>query len=284
MDYNDYLNVPANVKSTGIARYVPAIVVLSAFSGFIALAWYAYHNGSHSLNEDELIVVEADKSPIKDKPLDPGGMKFPNQDKTIFDNFSRNAQPAKVEHVLPQPEEPMPKTMDASQTTTWVNSKLLPETKESLEPASEAPAAESGAAQMPAATASVPMPPKPDPALLKGDNDIKTFKAPVKTPEKPVVPAAPVKLDKPAAPAAKGTAKIQLGAYRSEKEAQDAFAKIQKKFHELDGKKPSIVKADLGAKGIFYRLRVGGVGSAADAKSLCQKLSGKGQACLVAAE
>ncbi len=89
----------------------------------MALAWYAYHAGTQSTKDEDLLVVEADKTPMKEKPLDPGGMKFPNQDKTIFETFS-NAQPPKVERVLPAPEEPLPQEMPIRpETTTWMNDK-----------------------------------------------------------------------------------------------------------------------------------------------------------------
>lgn len=274
MDYNDYMNMPAEVRSTGIARFIPAAVVISAFAGFVALAWYAYHNGAQSLKEEDLIVVEADKTPIKDKPLDPGGMKFPNQDKTIFENFSGNMpSPPKVERVLPQPEEPMPRTAENTQTTTWVNDKLAKPAEGAA--ASDAPKDAPVARELPkVADLTYTPPPETAQDTSKAPGDIKTFAAPTKPAEKPVAEAAPVKS------ASKGSGKIQLGAYRSEKEAQVAFAKIQKNFSDLEGKKSQVVKADLGDKGIFYRLRVIGV----DAKALCQKLSTKGQPCIAVAE
>src|SRR5690606_18973570 len=66
------------------------------------------------------------KTPIKEKPADPGGMQFPNQDKTIFDTFNGNATPTaqNVERILPSPEEPMSKDLDTSETSTWINNKL----------------------------------------------------------------------------------------------------------------------------------------------------------------
>ena len=108
-----------------VERWLPGVVVISALTGFSVLAWYAYTTSTQSSNEEDLLVVEADKTPMKEKPLDPGGMKFPNQDKTVFETFSNGAQqPPKVERVLPAPEEPMPKNIDTSGTKTWVNEKL----------------------------------------------------------------------------------------------------------------------------------------------------------------
>lgn len=277
MDYNDYMDIAVKNRAMGMARFIPAVVVVSAFAGFIGLAWYAYHNGSQSLKDEDLVVVEADKTPMKDKPLDPGGLKFPNQDKTIFENFAGNVQnQPRVERVMPQPEEPMPKSLDTSQTTTWVNDKQ--QTSHAATPVKETVMGKDSAKVADQSYKPVPTP-EPEPPKKSevieqkpSGSDIKTFAASPKTVERePKI-------------ASKGNAKIQLGAYRSEKEAQEAFGIIQKKFSELAGKKSQIARADLGEKGIFYRLRVVGMGTANDAKSFCQKLSAKGQPCLVAAE
>jgi len=75
---------------------------------------------------------------------------------------------------------------------------------------------------------------------------------------------------------------VQLGAYRSEKEAMDAWGGMQKKHSDLLGsEQPHVIKADLGAKGIYYRLRVGSFADAASAKAMCGKLTAVGQACIL---
>src|SRR4051812_38416219 len=122
-DGTDLIIVASN---SGLTRWAPLVIVLAVVAGFVTLSWYAYHAGIQSVKEEDLMVVEADKTPIKEKPADPGGMQIPNQDKTVFETFSANnaKQPPKVERVLPVPEEPMPKDMDASDSTTWVNENL----------------------------------------------------------------------------------------------------------------------------------------------------------------
>ncbi len=271
-DNDNDLMIDEDLLAGGIYRWLPTAVVMTAVVGFVALAWYAYHSGAQSMRDEDLLVVEADKTPMKEKPLDPGGMKFPNQDKTIFETFGSNPQPPKVERVLPAPEEPMPKEMDTSDTKSWVNDKL--------HDAPAAPEKVIGKEEKPAATVPAPamQPVKPPAATEKpvaSTSDIQTYTN-EKAAEKTTPPAAPV-AKTPPAKAPGGSAKAQLGAYRSEQEARAAWASMQKKFAELSGKEPSIVKAELGAKGIYYRLRVGGL---SDAKAFCKPLAAKGQACL----
>jgi len=309
---------------TGVSRWVPMCVVTGVVTGFIALAWYAYHTGMQSMRDEDLLVVEADKTPMKEKPLDPGGMQFPNQDKTIFDTFAgKSQQQPKVERVLPRPEEPMRGNADTD-TTSWVNDaarkpsplptaeQIFAKDKSDKKPtppvidrkmpapakpiaddqsetyvAAKAPASPSplvGEGRGEGASSNNKGTPLPNP-LPQGEREL------VKSEVKTIVPPTPAQIpppEKPVAEAPKPTAslfdhggafKVQLGAYRSEKEATDAWKKMQKKQPTLSGREPQIVKADLGAKGIYYRLRVGGLSTAADAKAFCSTL--KGQACML---
>ena len=85
------------------------------------------------------------------------------------------------------------------------------------------------------------------------------------------------------APAAsgKGDYKIQLGAFKSEAEAQANWKKIAAKFPGTIGGAPIIVKATVGS-GTFYRLRASGFASSNAAKEACAKLSAAKQACFPA--
>jgi len=271
-----------------VTRWIPAAVVSVALAGFIGLAWYAYHSGTQSINEADLVVIEADKTPMKEKPLDPGGMKFPNQDKTIFDTFANgNQPPPNVERVIPAPEEPMNKNMDTSETQTWINDKLKngEGNTEQMIGSKKTKQEETAQAQSVDAIVKNATPSTSEPKMAgeepQNDNIITHIAKPENKEVKLTEPAAkPAKVTAPKTTpekTAKGTAKIQLGAYGSEDEAKAAWKRMQAKFPELTDKTVYVVKADLGAKGIFYRLRAGGIG---DAKTFCARLAAKGQGCL----
>jgi hypothetical protein len=414
-------------ENSAISRVVPVIVVFATVSGFMALAWYAYHTGSQSLNEEDLLVIEADKTPVKEKPTDPGGMQFPNQDKTIFETFAGGSQqPPKVERVLPTPEQPMAKKIDTSETKTWINEKLHKQKEEDKAAAVLADKAKAeqviGGDEMkaqpapapeqakPADTATPTAAPTPAPAVASVAKDPAAEKlaaekkaaeekaaaekkateqkaaeeklaaekkaadekaaaekkaaedkaATDKKAAEQKITEDKLKADKLAAekkaadekaaadklaaekkaaehraaeeklkaeklaaekkaaeekaaaekkaaeqkggtqviqagampkdtakekPSAKtGAHKVQLGAYRSEKEAQDAWNKMKSAHKEFANMQPVIVKADLGAKGIYYRLRTGTFANTAEAKAFCGTMSILGQACILPTE
>jgi len=101
-------------------------------------------------------------------------------------------------------------------------------------------------------------------------------------------PAAPARTASVApqasAPASTGGAGsyVQVSSQRSEGEAQAAFRSLQAKFpNQLGGRQPSIHKADLGAKGTYYRAMVGPFANANEASQLCSSLKAAGGQCLV---
>jgi hypothetical protein len=76
---------------------------------------------------------------------------------------------------------------------------------------------------------------------------------------------------------------VQVAARRTHTDALEAFADLQLKYgHLLGGYAPFIQRADLGDRGVFYRLRVGAMDDHATAAKLCSDLKTSGLAdCLV---
>ena len=75
---------------------------------------------------------------------------------------------------------------------------------------------------------------------------------------------------------------MQVSSQHSEAEVQDSFRALQAKYPDvLGGKQPMIRRADLGAKGVYYRALVGPFGSAEEAASMCSSLKAAGGSCLV---
>lgn len=75
---------------------------------------------------------------------------------------------------------------------------------------------------------------------------------------------------------------IQLTSQRSEEEARAAYRELQAKFPgELGGRSAIIRRADLGAKGTYYRAMIGPFTSVEEAAGICSKLKAAGGSCLV---
>jgi hypothetical protein len=103
-------------------------------------------------------------------------------------------------------------------------------------------------------------------------------------------PVRPALIGKPTAteiastpPAASGGGyAVQVSSQRNEKEVQPSFRALQAKYPKLlGGREPMVRRADLGAKGVYYRAMVGPFVSAEQANELCSNLKAAGGSCIV---
>jgi cell division septation protein DedD len=300
-DMDEYEEL-GNGKAGG-SRAMSWMVLSVAVLGFSALAYYAYHSGSKAPAEGETLIVEADPSPIKTAPETADGEQFPNQDKTIYDVIAPGGNSTTGEKLLPDAEQPvaaanMEDSEDAPSAATPAvqpaTAATAPEPSTTTFVAGATEAKNNGIAEAPAAAVNVVQSVSEQPvatsskAIAEAATKAveKSYAAPEMINEKKAVAkvepvkAEPKKEAKPKAekPVVKqvagGAYKIQLGAFKSEEEAQAAWKKISSK-HGLSGS-PTIVQAEVNG-GTFYRLRSGSYGSADAAKAACASLGG--QAC-----
>lgn len=271
-DYDDY----DDNENPGM-RWMSIVVLLLAVAGFFSLAWYAYYTGTKSVQTGDIVVIEADGRPLKEAPKDPGGMEFPHKEKTIYDAVNPDAKAADETVVIEDEEEVvLPENMPASEPADEKIAAILQnaanETQQQKVTTKAEPAKEEAKKQ-----------PDPFEPVAKTEapkaEEIKT--EPVKAPE---IKPSPVVSKEPIAPppVATGNYKVQLGAFRSEAEALATWNKVKPKHTVLSGKSHDIQRADLGAKGIYYRLRVGGYPSMEAAKAACASLSSANQGCFPA--
>ena len=100
-------------------------------------------------------------------------------------------------------------------------------------------------------------------------------------PPKPKVAAA----DAAPVPAKPSQYVVQVGSKQNQTEALATFADMQQKYPTLLASyRPMVQKADLGAKGVWYRLRIGPIIDKSAATKLCGQLKSQGHPdCLVMA-
>jgi len=110
--------------------------------------------------------------------------------------------------------------------------------------------------------------------------------APEAPPAAAATPApAPVQTSPPAASATAAAGKgylLQIGAYKSQAEADAAWRTFQATHPAAAGYGSDVKKADLGAKGIWYRLRLGAFADKDAAGAVCTKLKAEGASCFLA--
>ena len=96
-------------------------------------------------------------------------------------------------------------------------------------------------------------------------------------------PAAPAASDVSTSPAAAGAYLLQIGAYKSQEEADSSWRAFAAKHAALlAGFSPNVKQVDLGDKGTWYRLRIGSFADKDAANALCERLKTDGGNCFLA--
>jgi tetratricopeptide (TPR) repeat protein len=123
---------------------------------------------------------------------------------------------------------------------------------------------------------------------VKGEEVVAIEKVPA-IPDPVAVEAEVPAQDAPEAPVAESSAPepvtsgwvVQIASADTEASAWSTWKKMQSRYKVLKSKSPNVIKADLGAKGIFYRVRLSGYDEQASAKQACAKLKAGGVSCYI---
>jgi cell division protein FtsN len=242
---------------------------------FIAIICLTYSIGVGDAEKGAIPIIRSDGTAFKVRPDNPGGRKYPHQDLTIYNSFRDDISDKDVQFKK-NPEKPIPFSPpeQAVSTDTQNDSMKLMTVSETTEPDMK--------------TSDVKSSHIKNTANGESEQEIKKIvtqsevKPEIKKPQPQIQPTIQEKpVTATIKPVAQGNQSyLQIGAFRSESEALSAFQKTKSKFSILSGTSHNIVKADLGSRGIYYRLRVGPFDSKQKSLDVCSHLKAKGQACL----
>ncbi|MBT5239199.1 MAG: SPOR domain-containing protein [Rhodospirillaceae bacterium] len=204
-------------------------------------AWTVFGPGSDSDGGRAPLIV-AEPEPYKVRPKDPGGLQVENQDKLVYERVGGASSTPGAENILPPPEAP-----------------------KAPEPAPVV------VTPPPMPVVVVEPPAKPDP-VVEAVREVVPAPVAVKAPEPEPAPVA----------ALSGDYLIQIAALRSEEAAEGEWERVSTRYSNLLGAySQKIVRADLGERGIFYRLRAGPLKDRSSAEKLCESLAAENVGCLV---
>lgn len=295
-----------------------ALAVVGVFS-FGAIIYSAYKSDD-SINPNDVPLIAAEDGDLRAQPEEAGGMQVANRDSTIYGMIDGSAREGSaIERLVPQPEAPqmpdmpegMPQPMRPDGRPALTAEEVRRLNQERHKTAGSPDAAGRAVEALTSAAASLPkgaadgqtstmtaerLEPLPEaqaavsaPVIEQSDDYV--AQAPVSKPAPVPAPArdvaGKVASTKPAAGAgavaATGNKMVQLGAVRSEADAKAEWQRLAKKYpSQLGSLTFSVQKADLGAKGVFWRVRGGPVSSDVGA-DICGKLKASGQSCIVVA-
>ena len=324
LDEGQVLPAPAAHAKSGMTfRSRSAFMVGSALLGAIALGGalaFAYKQSGGGLGSEQPPLVTADNRPVKELPEEPGGKEFPHKNKLIYDRLQNGDEP-ESERLVPRQENVAVPALPPSAETAGMpapvaTTDLATQAVGAAEPVAvasaddsmpdggprkvkttvvrpdgtmaepPAAAAEAAAPEAPAAAAAPQMAAAAPPPAAE-PQEVASLQAPPPAPAPAAKPAAQqTAAATPAAAAAPTKYVVQVGSKKNQTDALASFADMQQKYPSLLANyRPMVQKADLGAKGTWYRLRIGPIPDKTAATKLCGQLKSQGLPdCLVMAQ
>jgi cell division septation protein DedD len=253
---------------------VIGLLVLAAFGGVV---WLAYQHGLQNGMREAPRLIAGQPPSSDQQAYDKIYQKpAPSDEDTANDD---TAPPPPTPTFKPQAPTPAP---SANTAATAAPSTATPV------PSTPAPSAPVKSTQTAAAKpiAPPPVPQSIQPQATKPPAKLVPDTASTTTAEtKPVTPPPSIPAPSTPAetvPAASGDFVLQIGAYKSEDEASSSWKSYKAKHSIAGGYPESIKQVDLGAKGTWYRLRIGGFASKDAATAFCTKLKADGGDCIPA--
>src|SRR6185437_7020507 len=207
---------------------LPLLIVIALFvlAAFGAVVWLAYQQGVRQGHSEVPRVIAAEPGPAKVPPANAGGTPTPYTGLKIY-------------------QQPAPSDAEASTDTAPAPVQSAP-----------APKPETAAVQAPppksVAMVATKPPVTPKPALAQT-----AAPTPKPVPVQTVAPPKPAPTEPTAEAPPAGAGLLQIGAYKSEAEAQTAWTSYKSKHASLiAGLSADYKRVDLGAKGTWVRLRI----------------------------
>lgn len=246
---------------------VIALLVLAAFAGVV---WLAYSQGVQRGRADAPRIIAAEPGPVKVAPANPGGTQTPYTGLKIYQ----------------QPAPPDSEADNAAEATPAQASdaKGGPSAPPDLRPSANGPQDAAPANNMNQQTSAAPTPksaaPTATPPQSAASHAPNRLAKVVPPPDTSAETPAPTATPKPAQGG--GAYVLQIGAYKSQSEANAAWDVYKTKHPMVRGYESDVKQVDLGAKGLWYRLRIASFADKGAAVSFCEKLKAGGGTCFLA--
>ncbi len=276
---------------------------------------YLYKSTTGGGGGGDPAVIAADTRPIKEEPVDAGGRDFANQDKLVYDRLpgydSGGGQSAgvsqgpgssaavvttgtleeRIENALksqggdtqsalragdsvdaPRPVQTLTFGPDGAQKPVETRTATV------RAPASAEPQDFSGGIVVTTTPSEEPSSySTSEQDTLSQDSQAESYSDPAPAPEAQTTRLAAATPEVTEGPTGTGGYFVQIGARNDRDAAVSAFGTLQKKYASIIGShSPSVRKADLGDKGVWYRLLIGPVSDKSEADGLCEQLKGAG--------
>ena len=277
---DNYYEAPPQKRRGGLTT-IAAVVGLAVFG---TGAVFAYRAWTGPATTGEPPVINAEQSPTKIVPAQPSdGQASKQADDRVGDKGGERVDSREEQPVDPR-AAPRPTTPGVVGSSGPIN---LPGPPSQAVPAAPGDAKRVTTvtirADQPGGISTPPAPAPPQSRVAPAPQAMAptTTTTPV-TPRALPAPGPASQIAARPASAKAGGYVVQVSSQRTEADAQAWYRALQAKYPAVLGsRRPTIKRADLGEKGIFFRTQVGPFAAAEEAGKMCNSLKAAGGQCIV---
>ena len=252
------------------------------------VGWFVLAPRYQANNEDNIPLISRPQQPVKVLPAGMNEVDVKSQDRSVYDVLAKNEPKEENTNIVESTETPNLEAIEKLVEEVVANAPETPAAEvESLTAVAVAPVAEVKEELKTEETKIEETKieeTKTEAAVAVAEKTValEPVKKEVKVEEvkkEEVVKVA--EATKPVNEIKKGTWSVQLMSSPNKPAVEKSWTTMSKKYSVLKYLPYEVEKADLGAKGVFYRLKAGSLPTKAEATALCSKLKAAGGSCFV---
>ncbi|MBQ8785078.1 MAG: SPOR domain-containing protein [Alphaproteobacteria bacterium] len=247
------------------------------------VGWFVLAPRYQTNDEDNIPLISRPQQPVKVLPAGVNEVDVKTQDRSVYDVLAKNEPKEENTNIVESTETPNLQAIEKLVEEVAANAPETPAAEvESLTSVAVAPVAEVKKENKTTET-----------KVEEVKTEVIAKKTEVTEPVKEEIKVAEVKKEEVAkveevakAEAVvneikKGTWSVQLMSSPNKPAVEKSWLTLSKKYSLLKNLPHEVEKADLGAKGVFYRLKAGSLPTKTEATALCGKLKALGGSCFV---
>jgi hypothetical protein len=249
------------------------------------VGWFVLAPRYQTNNDDNIPLVSRPQQPVKVLPAGMNEVDAKSQDRSVYDVLAKNEPKEENTNIVESTETPNSEAIEKLVEEVVANAPETPTPEvESLTAVAVAPVAEvkeevkteeTKVEEVKTETVAVAEE-TVAPKLVKEEVKVEEVKK-----EEVVKVAEVVKAEPVVNEIKQGTWSVQLMSSPNKPAVEKSWTTMSKKYSMLKDLPYEVEKADLGAKGVFYRLKAGSLPTKAEATALCSKLKAAGGSCFV---
>ena len=247
------------------------------------VGWFVLAPRYQTNNEDNIPLISRPQQPVKVLPAGMNEVDVKSQDRSVYDVLDKNEPKEENTNIVESTETPNSEAIEKLVEEVVANAPETPTPEvESLTAVAVAPVAEVKEELKTAETKIEETKTETAVAVAEKTVALEPVKKEVKVEEVKKEEVAKVaEATTPVNEIKKGTWSVQLMSSPNKPAVEKSWTTMSKKYSVLKDLPYEVEKADLGAKGVFYRLKAGSLPTKAEATALCSKLKAAGGSCFV---